>query len=373
MRRRSIRNVPLLNMKINLTAIERRVAKKLISKQELDDLIIYNYTEKCQFDKTNWDKYTMMCRGLIVKKDGTIVARPFPKFFNMGETGKTDIKNLPSYQPEVTEKLDGSLGILYPTKNGWAVSTRGSFESEQAIWATKWLNQKKKGLEVLENHSYLFEIIYPFNRIVVNYGNRAELVLLGLVHNWTGKIMPYSLVKSEAERLGFSYPKLHTKSIAEIEEEAKTSVENEEGFVIFYPSENLQIKVKLTDYVRLHRLTFGVSVKSIWENMMYGQDVYTLMKDAPDEVYNWIKTWAKHFDNKASFIETEAKKHYDIIKNYGSRKEQALYLQAKAHQYLPIVFAMIDKKDYRQRVFKLIQPKPEDSNKSYKVVRTGDL
>jgi hypothetical protein len=42
----------------------------------------------------------------------------------------------------VTDKLDGSLGILYPTPDGHAIATRGAFVSEQALHATElWLDR----------------------------------------------------------------------------------------------------------------------------------------------------------------------------------------------------------------------------------------
>jgi hypothetical protein len=55
---------------------------------------------------------------------------------------KNTISNLPNEIPKITEKLDGVLGILYPENNKVAISSRGSFTSEQAIWATGWMRQK---------------------------------------------------------------------------------------------------------------------------------------------------------------------------------------------------------------------------------------
>ena len=45
---------------------------------------IFNYTAKCQYDGV-WNDITMKCRGLIMSQDGEIIARPFEKFFNLGE------------------------------------------------------------------------------------------------------------------------------------------------------------------------------------------------------------------------------------------------------------------------------------------------
>ena len=357
-------------MKLDITKFDKLVEQKLLSRDKKDDLIIYNYTQTVQFDRL-WDKWTSMARGLIMREDGEVIARPFPKFFNLGE--RMNIKDLPTTQPDVTEKLDGSLGILYPYNGGYNISTRGSFHSEQAIWATTWLKAKGDKRDWLKDITYLFEIIYPANRIVVDYKGRAECVMIGMVHNWTGKIYPHKEVKAEAERLGFSYPQFHMKSIPEIQEYAKTQKTNEEGFVLFYPEENLQIKIKLEDYVRLHRLTFGISVKSIWENMMMGKNVEDTFKDAPDEVYAWVKNWKTYFRKLEQEHLAKALYHLDKANRLLDRREQALYLKREAPDYLSVVFAMIDGKDYLPRLYKKFQPSSVDAIKTMRSVHTDAL
>lgn len=69
------------------------------------------YTKACQYERA-WNPCTLQCRGLIATLDGEVVARPFPKFFNHGEP---EAAHLDLHAPcRVTDKLDGSLGILYP-------------------------------------------------------------------------------------------------------------------------------------------------------------------------------------------------------------------------------------------------------------------
>ena len=356
-------------MILNKKKFDKLAEEGLLYHRQNGNLHIYNYTQTVQFDK-KWDKFTMMARGLILRDDGYVVARPFPKFFNMGERENTMIKNLPITPYEVSEKLDGSLGILYKDDDGYKISTRGVFDSEQAFWATKWLkNHGGDKMDWKENMTYLFEIIHPLNRIVVDYGERSELVLIALVHNWTGHIHPYKEVVSEAKRLGFSHPKMFNMSISEIEEKSENSKANEEGFVLFYPDNQLMLKVKLKDYVRLHRLTFGISVKSIWENMMEGKDIEDVFKDAPDEVYDWIKNWKNYFRKKEQAILSTVTEHLNKIKDMKTRKEQALYLQKEAPQFLGIVFSMIDNKPYLKGVYNLFKPAITESAQTYKYIK----
>lgn len=353
--------------KIKLDSLERRVKERLISKQELGDLVIYNYSQICQFGK-KWDKWTRMARGLIVKKDGTIIARPYPKFFNLGE--KLTIKDLPPYQPEISEKLDGSLGILYWNGKEHVISTRGCFDSDQAVWATKWLKaQGKKDFK--ENITYLFEIIFPENRVVVDYKGRAELVMIGMVHIDTGKIFPYQEVIKEAKRLGFSHPQMFEVNLEAIQERAEKEKNGteQEGFVLFYPKENLLLKIKLRDYVRLHRLVFGISVKAIWENLMEGKNPYDIFKDAPDEVMGWLSKWTEKFKNNFYVKMAKVEEAIEKVKVMPDRKSQALWMKKNCFDLLPMVFAKLDNKDWEKVVWKTLRPKSEDAIRSFKIVK----
>ena len=103
----------------------------------------------------------------------------------MEEHPPTGIPQLPF---EVFEKLDGSLGILYWLNNLPYIATRGSFESEQARHATEILHGRYQHTfsSMDTNKTYLFEIIYPENRIVVDYGEMDDLILLTVIDNQTG-------------------------------------------------------------------------------------------------------------------------------------------------------------------------------------------
>ena len=135
-------------------------------------LTIWNYTEKVQYENL-WDEVTLMCRGLVTDDTGDIVATPFQKFFNI-EEGKFE----PTEKFEVYEKMDGSLGIVFWYRGQWVVATRGSFTSDQANKAREILI--KYNTDIMFRHlTFCFEIIYPENRIVLDYGNDEKLVLLG--------------------------------------------------------------------------------------------------------------------------------------------------------------------------------------------------
>ena len=164
----------------------------LLSKQSHPSLplTIWNYTDKVQYDGV-WDDVTLQCRGLITENvTGSVLVRPFNKFFNYEElVGKGFIPSKGDYV-YIQDKMDGSLGILFNYDDEWVMATRGSFTSEQAI----------KGLEIvksmyfldswLKEYAYLVEIIYPENRIVVDYKGKEKVVFLSVVLNEGWKWKP---------------------------------------------------------------------------------------------------------------------------------------------------------------------------------------
>ena len=69
--------------------------------------------------------FSLISRGLILDPvQRLVIATPFPKFFNFNEGGVA----LPDEPFTVSEKLDGSLGILFHHQGKWRITTRGRLE-----------------------------------------------------------------------------------------------------------------------------------------------------------------------------------------------------------------------------------------------------
>lgn len=185
---------PSIHDVLDRSEMEAMIRGGYLRRQRSDDGLfsIVNYTERAQFDGV-WNNTTLMCRGLIVDEySQLIVARPFPKFFNLDEHNRETVPNLdPTGPVHVTDKLDGSLGILFegPTGNP-QIATRGSFVSDQAIHANAVWAERYSSLKLEQRLTYLFEIVYPGNRIVVDYGETDDLFLLGANVITTGQFVP---------------------------------------------------------------------------------------------------------------------------------------------------------------------------------------
>lgn len=239
-----------------LEALDRRIADGYVRSaiHPTSDRRIYNYTEKAQYEQV-WDRVTTNCRGLIANSAGAIVARPFPKFFSVGDPNCPQVDL--DARAVVTEKMDGSLGVLYfdDRLSRYAVASRGSFTSDQAVHATRTLG--RYGWEPTRPYvTVLFEIIYPGNRIVVDYEDLDDLVLLDAYETDTGRQVD----------VGWPGPTVETHEFGTLAEAlAQADRPNREGFVVWFPDTGTRVKVKHQEYLRLHKIVFGLTAVKLWE------------------------------------------------------------------------------------------------------------
>ncbi len=343
-----------------LSTLEKYYKDGLLLKQAHPtlDLTIWNYSPKVQYERL-WDDITMQCRGLVTNSKGEIVARPFKKFFNYEEHKPEDI---PNEDFIVYEKMDGSLGILFyyeyelsderryniwfnnnyetgmerffdpnnlpdfddlyyeptpKTMGEWIMATRGSFTSPQAI----------KGKEILSKHdisplrkdnTYLFEIIYPENRIVVDYGNEEKLVVLGAIHTETGDEVPDNALYTMSG-LGFEVVTTY-KTWGEGYDLLKEEIsKDKEGYVIRFKN-GFRMKLKGEEYVRLHRILTNISNRDIWEYLKDEKPLDDILDKVPDEFYDWVKETESNLKNQFNTIKTNVELEF---KELISKKEFA--------------------------------------------------
>jgi len=354
--------------KISLRNLQKMIEERYISVQKhpMLDLWIYNYTQNAQFDRL-WNNETLSCRGLIMDAKHNIIARPFKKFFNMEELEGQGVQ-LPLEDFQVFDKLDGSLGILYWVEDTPYLATRGSFSSDQAIKGTEILHRKikenKGALQFEKYYTYLFEILYPQNRVVVDYGKTEDIVLLTVINTITGTEKSYSDIKTRYEgRL--SIVKRYD-GITDYKEFASHQKENSEGYVIMF-KDGLRIKIKFEEYKRLHKLLTGVNARTIWEALRAGESIESMCYRVPDEFYQWIQKAAQLVKSEYRKIEVQGLTDFSTVEamNLETRKEKAMEYQKYDHPKM--MFLLLDGRDYREYIWKMIKPpadkpfKPEEA------------
>lgn len=332
-------------------------------------LTIWNYSQTTQYEG-KWDDVTMMCRGLITDNNtGKILVRPFPKFFNYEEVVGNGMIPTKGDYVYIQEKMDGSLGILFNYNDEWVMATRGSFTSDQSL----------KGMEILKRnypvfdkvwmkeYAYLVEIIYPENRIVVDYGKEKITFLSAVLnesYNWSpidetelhwtmacsifagNGIKKSDIVKTEQH---FNFSDELYKSLKEKNES------NKEGFVLRYFPGNFRMKIKFEDYVRLHKIMTEVSTKSVWEIVSNGDDMESLLKDVPDEFYDKIKKYVAELTFQYNTILSEYTIIYNTISDLQNNR-RVFAERALLFKYPQILFCMVDGGDVEPIIWKILKP-----------------
>jgi len=339
--------------------------EKMVNVRPHDDkpLFIANYSDLAQF-ANRWNDVTLSCRGLIYDEDLNVIARPWKKFFNLGDAKSPDIDF--SDLAEVTDKMDGSLGILYTYEDKPHMATRGSFHSEQAKWATKKIKYiyRHEGfdLSVTKDFTFLFEIIYPTNRIVVDYGSFEGLVLLGAVEIVTGHAMGPNEAAALLGWQGMVTEVMPYKSINDVL--AADDRENTEGYVI--RAGNRMVKWKRPDYVELHRLISNLSEKSVWSGLAGGKTVEELIDGLPDEFHGFVRETSEKLLAQFSKRRQEIRAKYVGKKLLAgavlatdaseSEKRKGFADLVRADQDKKYMFALLDNKPIDDLVWSELKP-----------------
>lgn len=287
---------------------DEMVKKRLIFKQSHPEYpySIYKYSQNATYSKS-WNEITLAARGLIIHDEtDEILARPFPKFFNYNE------ESVPTHllkgEIHVTEKLDGSLGISFINPNGdLEISTAGGFQSEQAAHANKIYNERYKGKwEPVEGRTYMWEIIYPENRIVVDYGDEDDIHLLGAVDIATGRTIPVSEVTEWKWKKAKTYDGF--QSIDKVIN--SPGRQNAEGYIVHYVETDVRVKYKHEEYVKVHRIATGLNERSIYDMLSSGgkHKLEEYKSQAPEEFETYI-------NNVTDKLETQYQNKLNNIHN----------------------------------------------------------
>ena len=348
-----------------LKQLNKYYEKGLVQKQSHPTLplTIWNYTPKVQYENL-WDEITLQARGLVTDNEGNVVARPFKKFFNIEEN-----KHTPTKEFDVYEKMDGSLGILFNYKGEWVLATRGSFTSDQSVKGTELL-QKYDYNRLNPDYTYLFEIIYNSNRIVVDYGDFEDVVLLGMIHTKSGyEVNIHSgndadvRFKNLLNNLGFNIVRKYD-GISDYSYLKHAISDNREGFVVRF-SNGDRMKIKGEEYLRLHKIMTNVSTTGIWEYLSNGGNVNEFLKDVPDEFYKKVKDYADTLNYGFYQVSEHCGKAHDYFRygKYGDReveptkKDYAEHVMKNSHPpYRSVMFAIWDGKPKDKLIWNILKP-----------------
>lgn len=204
-------------------------------------------------------------RGCIVYYNGArwvYACRPFDKFCNYGEEYSA-VNDINWDYVTVREKVDGSLIKLWfsPHAKLWCISTNGTINADKTYVGDSCITYAEyfikaigidnfqKLLTQLEiGYTYMFELVGPENRVVVEYDEPAVYFLRSR-ENICG-----NLGFTTFDIPTIKYPKMyHLRNLDECIAAAAAMSKNEEGFVVSDAQDNM-IKVKSPEYLLAARV-----------------------------------------------------------------------------------------------------------------------
>lgn len=304
---------------------------------EFPNLYLFKYN---QIDSPFEEPIVQECRGIILDKDNNWkpVCMTYKKFFNYGETEAATIDWETAY---CTEKIDGSLIQMFYYKNAWRIATSGmpnadgglnnfNMTFKELFW--KIWNKLKYKLPYTKCLCYAFELITPYNKVVVNY-DKENIILHGVRNIETlDEIEAAPIAELNGWQCVKEYPFSGINEILHWCKEINPM--KEEGYVIIDKHFN-RIKIKSPQYVALSHTKNNMSIKKIID-IIKTNECSEFLTYFPEytEIYNKIKNVYDRFILKLI-------QQYQEIKHIENQKDFAL--QAIKTQYSAPLFLMRSK------------------------------
>lgn len=304
-------------------------------------LTVWCYSRRCQYEQ-RWDDVTRSVRGLVMHDDGRLVGRGLPKMMHF------DPSLVPVAEAYTAfDKIDGTLIHVTEFEGALLAWTKASFRSEQISSALEHL----QGWMPTPGTTALFEAVFPWNRIVVDYNGFSGLVLLGEVEHETGvDSTPPDVV---AVRTGWSGEtpverQMHTKWAADLCANPENGY-GREGFVFVWPRSDgpsLRLKMKFAQYIRLHRMLSNLTEKTVVEAYNGESDEWeSFLAAIPDELDERVREVQSRIEEHVGASISLAKAALEPVGGLESRKAVADHLATLEPLTRLLAWLLYDGKD----------------------------
>lgn len=321
--------------------------------------IIANYTDRTQYGDL-WDRSPLLrhCRGLVVDTGGNVLARPFPKFFNLEEP-RAEIPFDSGFS--VSPKLDGSLVIVFHAPHGeWLAATRGAFASPQALEASTLLRERySQAISELDpSCTYLFELCSPSVRSIIRHDS-ASLVLLAVyrtsdgVEQWpTPSLSGVPSVPYEGpyESLQSFFEALEPALANDLKKLDPRGVLDTEGFVLRFDN-GQRVKLKTLTYIQVARAVNHLSVEGVLR-LLAARSFEDYVRSLPDELQREALEIAQRLRDEYDRIRETALEAY---RNLYDDDRKTFASRAIEHPYASILFAMYSRKNIERHLWNAVK------------------
>ncbi len=327
----------------NSTSWKHIFDTKSIKIKEHDDLAIFNYDIDANFH----DPVVQEARGIIINTASCdVVCWPFRKFGNYHESYADEIDWSTAV---VQEKIDGSIIKIWFNiiSNKWQISSNSCIDANEALLQTgisvaSLVASTKEYKDLIssnilnKNNTYIFELIGPYNQVVVRY-NTTQLCLLGIRNNKTGEEFSTNIItKTYQIRCPKNYAAKNLKDCIN----AAKSLNNQnypdiEGFVVVDANWN-RIKVKSPEYLIYHHLMNNglINKEKAWELIHTDDFKMEDFEEVTSEINaDIVKYYAKAFEDTKNTAIDMMNKARNLQKYNLPRKEIAMQIKNDKFAY----------------------------------------
>jgi len=318
----------------------------IVSERNEYTVIDYLYALKETFDSD----MALQCRGLKFDKSGKIIARPFHKFFNLGE--REDPLHMDwSRDHVVMDKLDGSM--IHPAfVSGELVFMTRMGVTDHAKAALSHASEALLKLcrdQLADGWTPMFEYTGPDNRVVVAYAEPC-LTLLAVREMVTGVYRDHEALIALGTEYGV--PVVGTvDAVMDIKQfiAEGRALQDVEGYVIAF-EDGHRVKLKADAYVLRHRAVSGLhSEKTVLNWVVHNavDDVIPLLApDAAERVLDFQKDVEAGISARMVIVESFCDAHRNM-----ERRDFAMAARETLDKPLcAAAFAILDGRNPRQAV-----------------------
>lgn len=268
-----------------------------------------------KYNQINSDFNEEICceaRGLILE-EGTwkVVRMAFKKFFNLGESFAAKI----DWDSAVaSEKLDGSIISVFYYDGKWRIATNSTIDAFKAELAGvgPYKNFGELFESVLplstfagnryENICWTFEIVSPYNKVVIDYPE-TKVYLLSVRFMNTLEELDYDQIPVYAGKIGVAYPQFYyMNDETGFRRLVEQMPEGHEGIVV-RDAAGQRVKIKTLLYFQMHKAkNNGVITLERIVDLIRANDHYEFLSYFPEyqSVFDDIK---RQIDNTEVVVE----------------------------------------------------------------------
>ena len=345
-----------------------------------DGFIVFNYLVNMPgtFPATNDSEHAAVLRelrGLTFYEGGTVAARKFHKFFNLGERSETDFPKVDWAKGHVIlEKLDGSMitPFLRDDKIEWHTKMGAT---DVADFVKPFIAKNEQyaecALDLLSiGHTPIFEFCSRKNRIVIDHP-KDRLVLLAVRDNVTGSYYNYDELQYTAKTFGLELVRQYEGNVENMKqfiEEARDE-QDIEGYVIRFDDGHM-LKIKADVYVTLHKAVSQLQQeKDVWRLILEDKvdDLKAILmddqRDRLDEfqsdlmsmVYVWVRKLKQAVGTALDELDQEDFSMFDNPDSERKKMFAVKYVQGGDldSRIRNLMFAMYD--DEQKDAFELVR------------------